>query len=148
MADIEDRNGADEDDDRPLYMIGVASELTGMHPQTLRTYEQRGLVTPKRTEGNTRLYSKSDLRKIDLVNRLTDEGINIAGVLRILDMRQQIADRDAEIDELNARVRELTDQVHEYRLRERIVALTKYDGSDPETVLRRLLPQTPPPDGA
>ena len=132
------RSDAD-DKDKPLYMISVAAELTGMHPQTLRVYEQKGLVTPGRSRGNTRLYSQGDIERLNLISKLTDEGINLAGVVRILDMRERAAERDKEIDQLRARVRELEDEVHEFRMRERITALARYDGSNPETVMRNLL---------
>lgn len=125
--------------DKPLYMISVAAELTGMHPQTLRVYEQKGLVTPGRSRGNTRLYSQADIDRLNLINRLTDEGINLAGVVRILDMTERAEQRDAEIDELRRRIRELEDQVHEYRMRERITALAPYDGAGPKETLRALL---------
>ena len=78
---------AETDRNRPLYMIGVAAELAGMHPQTLRSYEQKGLVTPQRTRGNTRMYSQADIERLELINELTDEGINLAGVIRILDLQ-------------------------------------------------------------
>ena len=78
------------DKDKPLYMISVAAELTGMHPQTLRVYEQKGLVTPGRSRGNTRLYSQNDIERLNLISKLTDEGINLAGVVRILDMRERM----------------------------------------------------------
>ena len=100
------------DRDKPLYMISVAAELTGMHPQTLRVYEQKGLVTPGRSRGNTRLYSQNDIERLNLISKLTDEGINLAGVVRILDMRERMLEREAEIDELRARVRQLEDDVH------------------------------------
>ena len=74
------------DRNRPLYMISVAAELAGVHPQTLRTYEQKGLVTPQRTSGNTRMYSQADIERLELINELTSEGINLAGVIRILDL--------------------------------------------------------------
>ena len=64
-------------------MISVAAELTGMHPQTLRVYESKGLVNPQRSGGNTRLYSRADIERLELINQLTDEGINLAGVVRI-----------------------------------------------------------------
>ena len=64
------------DRNRPLYMISVAAELAGVHPQTLRTYEQKGLVTPQRTSGNTRMYSQADIERLELINELTGEGIN------------------------------------------------------------------------
>ena len=97
------------DRDKPLYMISVAAELTGMHPQTLRVYEQKGLVTPGRSRGNTRLYSQADIDRLNLISKLTDEGINLAGVVRIMDMRERARERDEEIDRLRARVRELED---------------------------------------
>lgn len=124
---------------KPLYMISVAAELTGMHPQTLRVYEQKGLVNPGRSRGNTRLYSQADIERLNIINKLTDEGINLAGVVRILDMRERQLEFEAQIDELRARVRELEDEVHEYRMRERIVALARYDGAGPEQVMRGLL---------
>jgi len=125
--------------DKPLYMISVAAELTGMHPQTLRVYEQKGLVNPGRSRGNTRLYSQADIDRLNLIARLTDEGINLAGVVRIIDMTERAEERDAEIDELRRKIRELEDQVHEYRMRERITALARYDGTGPEQVMRGLL---------
>ena len=129
----------DASKDKPLYMISVAAELTGMHPQTLRVYEQKGLVTPGRSRGNTRLYSQGDIERLNLISKLTDEGINLAGVVRILDMRERQLEREREIDELRARVRQLEEEVHEYRMQQRIHALARYDGSGPEQVMRGLL---------
>lgn len=103
----------EQDRNRPLYMIGVAAELAGMHPQTLRSYEQKGLVTPQRTRGNTRMYSQADIERLELINELTDEGINLAGVIRILDLQGRLAERDQELDDLHRRVRRLADRVHE-----------------------------------
>lgn len=135
-----DREGRGRDRDKPLYMISVAAELTGMHPQTLRVYEQKGLVTPGRSRGNTRLYSQADIERLNLISKLTDEGINLAGVVRILDMRERMLEREAELDELRARLRELEDEVHEYKMQERITALARYDSEgSPEQVMRRLL---------
>ena len=130
---------SDEGKDKPLYMISVAAELTGMHPQTLRVYEQKGLVTPGRSRGNTRLYSQGDIERLNLISKLTDEGINLAGVVRILDMRERQLEREREIDELRARVRQLEDEVHEFRMQQRITALARYDGAGPEQVMRGLL---------
>ena len=130
---------SDEAKDKPLYMISVAANLTGMHPHTLRVYEQKGLVTPGRSRGNTRLYSQGDIERLNLISKLTDEGINLAGVVRILDMRERQVERDREIDELRARVRELEEEVHEFRMQQRIHALARYDGTGPEQVMRGLL---------
>lgn len=124
-----------DDKDRPLYMISVAAELAGVHPQTLRIYEQKGLVSPQRTRGNTRMYSEADIERLQLINDLTDEGINLAGVIRILDLKGRLDDRDEELDALHRRVRRLADRVHELEMRESVNSLV----SDNTTiVLRRL----------
>ena len=114
---------------RPLYMIGVAAALAGMHPQTLRSYEQKGLVTPQRTSGNTRMYSQADIERLALINELTDEGINLAGVIRILDLRGRLDERDREIDDLHRRVRRLADRVHELETRESVNSLVRTGGT-------------------
>ncbi len=114
-----DRN----DKNSPLYMIGVAAQLAGMHPQTLRAYEQKGLVNPQRTSGNTRMYSQADIERLELINELTAEGINLAGVIRILDLEGRLNERDEEIDALHKRVRRLADRVHELETRENVASL-------------------------
>lgn len=124
--------------DKPLYMISVAAELTGMHPQTLRVYEQKGLVTPGRSRGNTRLYSQSDIDRLNLISKLTDEGINLAGVIRILDMRERELELENELEDLRARVRSLEEEVRECHVQEKITALARYEGN-PEQVMHRLL---------
>jgi MerR family transcriptional regulator/heat shock protein HspR len=74
-----------------VYIISVAAELAGVHPQTLRTYERKGLLTPKRTAGGTRRYSERDVARVQLIQQLTqEEGINLAGVLRILELEDDI----------------------------------------------------------
>ena len=118
---------ANEDRDRPLYMISVAAELAGVHPQTLRIYESKGLVTPKRSAGNTRLYSQADIDRLELIGRLTDEGINLAGVMRILDMREQMQKQDAEIEKLRRHNKKLAEQVHELEMRSAITSLAPND---------------------
>lgn len=129
MASHADRN-------RPLYMISVAAELAGVHPQTLRAYEQKGLVTPQRTSGNTRMYSQADIDRLELINELTSEGINLAGVIRILDLQGRLEDRDNEIDDLHKRVRRLADRVHELETRESVTALVRV--ADMPQPIRRL----------
>lgn len=79
-----------QDDDRPLFMISVAAELAGMHPQTLRLYERRGLVRPQRTAGQTRRYSQHDVERLQRIQQLTELGLNLAGVERVLAMEQQL----------------------------------------------------------
>ncbi|WP_296008571.1 heat shock protein transcriptional repressor HspR [uncultured Adlercreutzia sp.] len=106
-----------DDRNRPLYMISIAAELAGVHPQTLRSYEQKGLVTPQRTGGNTRMYSQADIDRLNLINELTSEGINLAGVTRILDLQGRLNDREAEVEDLHARVRRLADRVRELETR-------------------------------
>ncbi len=79
-------------DERPRYMISVAAELVGMHPQTLRVYETKGLVRPRRTPGNTRLYSEADLERLRLIQRLTTElGLNLAGVETVLRLQDELS---------------------------------------------------------
>jgi MerR family transcriptional regulator/heat shock protein HspR len=79
-------------DPRPaVYVISVAAELTGVHPQTLRVYERRGLVRPRRTAGGTRRYSDDDLAVLRRITELTSEGVNLAGVTRILTLEARLA---------------------------------------------------------
>jgi len=113
------------DRDRPLYMISVAAELAGVHPQTLRIYESRGLVTPQRSAGNTRLYSQADIEQLDFINELTTEGINLAGVLRINDLQKRLAKRDEEIEGLQRRIKRLEDHIHEMEMRQQITSLAR-----------------------
>lgn len=123
FAEVSEITMNEADRNRPLYMIGVAAELAGMHPQTLRSYEQKGLVTPQRTRGGTRMYSPADIERLALINELTDEGINLAGVIRILDLQGRLDARDQAIDSLHRRVRRLADRVHELETRENIASL-------------------------
>jgi MerR family transcriptional regulator/heat shock protein HspR len=104
-------------DERPRYMISVAAELVGMHPQTLRMYEQKGLVRPRRTAGNTRLYSEADLQRLRLIQRLTTQlGLNLAGVEAVLDLEEQLQRMQARMERLEGEMREAIEQVHkQYR---------------------------------
>jgi len=90
--------------DVPVYVISVAAELTGLHPQTLRTYDRLGLVSPGRTGGGGRRYSWRDIETLREVAELTSSGIGLEGVKRILQLENQV-------DALRARVRELEDQL-------------------------------------
>ena len=92
---------------RPVYMIGVASELIGVHPQTLRMYEQKGLLRPRKSIKNTRLYSQEDVELGRYIQRLTQEmGTNLAGVKKILDLERQIIELEAENRRLRAELEE------------------------------------------
>ena len=104
-------------DERPRYMISIAAELVGMHPQTLRMYEQKGLVRPQRTAGNTRLYSEADLERLRLIQRLTGElGLNLAGVEAVLGLEEQLHLMQARMERVEREMREAVAQVHkEYR---------------------------------
>jgi MerR family transcriptional regulator, heat shock protein HspR len=94
-------------DEKGRYMISVAADLVGMHPQTLRIYEQKGLVRPQRTAGNTRLYSESDLVRLRLIQRLTTElGLNLAGVEQVLRLEDQLRRVQARFDRLERELRE------------------------------------------
>lgn len=103
--------------DRPMYMISVAAELVGMHPQTLRIYENRGLVRPKRTPGGTRLYSEADLERLRIIQRLTTElGLNLAGVELVLRLEDELRKAHQQIERLQRELREEVRKVHkEYR---------------------------------
>jgi MerR family transcriptional regulator/heat shock protein HspR len=83
-----------------LYMISVVSEMLGIHPQTLRLYEREGFIKPKRSDGNTRLYSEKDVERLEMVLRLTRElGVNLAGVEIILSMREKMEKMQRQMEE-------------------------------------------------
>jgi MerR family transcriptional regulator/heat shock protein HspR len=109
-------------DDRPRYMISVAAELVGMHPQTLRIYENKGLVSPKRTRGNTRLYSERDLERLRLIQRLTTElGLNLAGVEVVLRLEDELRKAHARIERLQRELRDEVQKVHKQYRRELVL---------------------------
>jgi MerR family transcriptional regulator, heat shock protein HspR len=107
------RDGTDEErarsDERAVYIISVAAELSGVHPQTLRMYERRGLLAPKRTSGNTRRYSERDIARIQMIQELTQrDGVSLAGVKLFIQMREQLAEMHRRTEELE---RELLEQM-------------------------------------
>jgi MerR family transcriptional regulator, heat shock protein HspR len=105
--------------ERPRYMISVAAELVGMHPQTLRIYESKGLVRPRRTPGNTRLYSEADLERLRLIQRLTTElGLNLAGVETVIRLEDELAKARARLDRLERELRREIRSVHKQYKRE------------------------------
>jgi MerR family transcriptional regulator, heat shock protein HspR len=108
--------------DRPRYMISVAAELVGMHPQTLRIYESKGLVRPRRTAGNTRLYSDTDLERLKLIQRLTTElGLNLAGVERVLALEDELQRVRRRLDRMERDMRDAIEQVHRHYRRELVL---------------------------
>jgi len=107
-----------DDDQRALYIISVAAELAGVHPQTLRIYERKGLIEPSRTEGRSRRYSDRDIARLQRIQELTNDGVSLAGVRRILaleaqleELRDHVVALDAELsrarDDLQAAVRDV-----------------------------------------
>ena len=114
---------------RPVYMIGIASELIGVHPQTLRMYEQKGLLRPRKSIKNTRLYSQEDVDLGRYIQRLTQElGMNLAGVRKVIDLERQVARLEAEVralrEELNRKDvehRQLIAKVHQSYKRELVL---------------------------
>ena len=113
-------------DERPRYMISVAADIVGMHPQTLRIYEQKGLVRPQRTPGNTRLYSERDLERLRLIQGLTTElGLNLAGVEAVLRLRDEVERLRARIARLERELQDEVRKVHKQYRRD----LVLYDKS-------------------
>lgn len=108
------------DRDRGVFMISVAAELADMHPQTLRMYETRGLITPKRSPKNTRLYSQEDVERLRRIQEMTaKQGLNLAGVETVLDLEKRLEQMRAEVLEMRERAAELeqrmTDEVERVR---------------------------------
>ena len=109
---------------RGVYMISVAADLAGMHPQTLRIYETRGLITPKRSPKNTRLYSQRDVERLRRIQALTSElGMNLAGVERVFELEREMARMHARIAQLEREAdrvrREMRAEVERVRERAR-----------------------------
>jgi MerR family transcriptional regulator, heat shock protein HspR len=108
--------------ERPIYMISVAADLVGMHPQTLRIYEQKGLVRPQRTPGGTRLYSEADVERLRIIQRLTTElGLNLAGVELVLRLEDELRKAHAQIERLQAQVQDEIQKVHKHYRRDLVV---------------------------
>ena len=107
--------------DQPVYMISIAAKLAGMHPQTLRIYERKKLVSPGRTEKSTRLYSDNDIEQLKVIQRLTQEdGVNLAGVKIIMEMKRKVHRLNSESDELRKAMEE-----RRVRLKEEIAKVHK-----------------------
>ena len=109
-------------DNHPRYMISVAADLVGMHQQTLRMYEAKGLVRPKRTPGGTRLYSEADLDRLRVIQRLTTElGLNLAGVEHVLRLEDELRKQRAKAERLERELRDELRTVHRSYRRELVL---------------------------
>src|SRR5215204_6781906 len=116
MADGRSRRSAERriDAERGVFMISVAAELAEMHPQTLRMYESRGLITPKRSPKNTRLYSQSDVERLRRIQRMTsEEGLNLAGVETVLDLERRLERMRGEIARTRKQAAEMESRMTE-----------------------------------
>jgi MerR family transcriptional regulator/heat shock protein HspR len=101
---------------RAVYVISVAAELAGVHPQTLRIYERKGLLEPARTDGGSRRYSDADIELLRRIQQLTDQGLNLAGVKRVLDMEAELDRMRDELTRLRDEMRSAVERTHkEYR---------------------------------
>ena len=109
-------------DDRPVYLISVAAELVGMHPQTLRMYEAKGLVRPQRTPGGTRRYSEADLERLRIVQRLTTElRLNLAGVELVLRLEDELRRAHAQLERMQREMRDEVENVYKQYRRDLVV---------------------------
>jgi MerR family transcriptional regulator/heat shock protein HspR len=93
------------DDDTPVYVISVAANLAGLHPQTLRQYDRLGLVSPTRTGGRNRLYSMRDIAKLREIQRLAGDGVNLSGIIRILELEEELERIRKRLDDLEGKQR-------------------------------------------
>ncbi|MBE0447861.1 MAG: MerR family transcriptional regulator [Actinobacteria bacterium] len=124
--------------DEPVYMIGVAAKLAGMHPQTLRIYERKKLIEPKRTQGCTRLYSQRDVDRLKLIQVLTQElGLNHAGVMKIFELQDELERMRCLIDQLEEQAARLQGSLEEELKKVKQNALVPMPHGS--IVLRRLL---------
>jgi MerR family transcriptional regulator/heat shock protein HspR len=106
------RKQGSPDRDQGVYMISVAAELAGMHPQTLRIYEARGLITPKRSAGKTRLYSQEDVDRLRRIQELTSEmGMNLAGVEKVFELEEELEKMRARMARLQSKTDELEQEM-------------------------------------
>jgi len=127
---------------RAVYVISVAAELAGVHPQTLRIYERKGLVEPARTVGGSRRYSDDDIHLLQRIQTLTDEGLNLAGVKRVLELEQRIADLEASLAQARHEASAAVDATHRTYRRDLVPmrqAVVRY--GETASVLRQLLDQ-------
>jgi MerR family transcriptional regulator, heat shock protein HspR len=127
----------DQPRERAVFVISVAAELAGMHPQTLRIYERKGLIDPYRTPGGTRRYSQDDIERLALIQELTEQGLNLAGVQRVMELQSRIDKLEGKVEAL----REELDRTREAAARE---AREIHQSYRSEIMLRsQMLPDVP-----
>ena len=112
------------DRDRAVFVISVAAELAGVHPQTLRIYERKGLLDPARTVGNSRRYSERDLERLRRIQELTAQGLNLAGVKRVLLLEAEVTRLQDEVDRVRGEVEAAVERTHR-RYRRELVPLSQ-----------------------
>ena len=103
---------------RAVYVISVAAELAGLHPQTLRIYERKGLVDPARTGGGSRRYSDDDIAQLRRIQELTSEGLNLAGVQKVLELEAELTQLRQQLDVVRTRAQAAVEQAHRQHRRE------------------------------
>ncbi len=111
MATRRTRVTASVSADRGVFMISVAAELADMHPQTLRMYEQRGLIEPKRSPKGTRLYSQADVERLRRIQEMTEMGMNLAGVEKVFELEEQLERMRRKVETLEKRAEKLQDEI-------------------------------------
>ena len=135
---------ATSDDSRPtprraVYVISVAAELAGVHPQTLRIYERKGLLEPARTQGGSRRYSEADIRHLRRIQELTDEGLNLTGVKRVLELEARVAELEQRLEDARLDAEAALADAHRSHRRDLVPmnqALIRFD--EAASVIRRL----------
>lgn len=111
------------DSEQAIYVISVAAELAGVHPQTLRVYERKGLLQPQRTSGNTRRYSERDINLLRRIQELTQEGLNLAGVVKVMELEDEIARLHDVYEGLAEQLDEMNRRLQDYELQRESMAL-------------------------
>ncbi len=121
-AEISARKNPSEGE-QAIYVISVAAELAGVHPQTLRVYERKGLLHPQRTSGNTRRYSERDINLLRRIQELTQEGLNLAGVMKVMELEDEIVRLHGIYDRLAEQLDEMNRRLEDYELQHESMAL-------------------------
>jgi MerR family transcriptional regulator/heat shock protein HspR len=118
VPNVDGRIGDQPRDRRAVYVISVAAELSGVHPQTLRIYERKGLVDPTRTPGGSRRFSEMDLARLRRIQELTSAGVNLEGVRRVLELETEVLGLHAQLDQVRQEAKETLENAHRHYRRE------------------------------